>query len=111
MINTEQVLLQNAVAGQVVAQEVVDKSGSVLVAAGAVLTERLIAQLQHRGIESLALQPRCSPEEQAARRQDIEQRLDKQFSRHGTDATMQHLRQVLTAYHGRAETTSGGSRG
>ncbi len=111
MTNSEQVLIINAEAGRVVVQDVADAKGNALVAAGTVLTERLIAQLQRRGIESLALQPSCSPEDQAARGQEIEQRLDNQFSQHGADPTMQRLKQLLTDYHRRDLTEAGDGYG
>lgn len=92
--------LAQALPGMKLAADVCDAGGSSLLAAGAELTQGMIALLQRRGVAQvlIAEEEIPTPEQRAARRAEVAARVDAMFSKSGDDPLMAKLRQALLAY-------------
>jgi hypothetical protein len=100
MINRFKVVaLDDASAGMVLGAEVRDPQGNVLLAAGSQLTEALMRALQRRGVESVRIEDRsATPQELAAERERVRQRLAQLFRKPHPGAADALLREQLVAY-------------
>lgn len=95
---TLQLDIDEAEAGMVLSDAVLDGQGGLLVASGATLTESTLQSLRRRGIDTLSvLNDRISEEELAAERQRHQQRLAKLFRKYASDADNKLL-QIITQY-------------
>jgi hypothetical protein len=100
MINRyKQVSLDEAAAGMVLAAEVHDRQGNVLLAQGTELSDTLLRALERRGVESVRIEDDgLSQEELAALREQVEQRLARLFRNPHGGAADVLLREQLTAW-------------
>ncbi|HEY1229662.1 MAG TPA: hypothetical protein VGF26_20325 [Ramlibacter sp.] len=95
----KQVALDDAGAGMVLADEVRDGQGNVLLAKGATLGEPMLAALRRRGVEHIRVEDDgLSPEQLAAERERIEARLARLFRQPHGGAADALLREQLAAY-------------
>lgn len=80
--------------------EVCDPGGTVLLAAGAELTAALLPSLAKRGVKQVRVEVEeiLSPEELAARREAVAQRLDRLFQHEGDDPLLERLKEVVLNY-------------
>ncbi|MDB5918975.1 MAG: hypothetical protein JWR40_3209 [Massilia sp.] len=89
----KQIDLDDAAAGMILAAEVLDHQGSVLLSAGAALTEPLLTSMRRRGIDHVqVVDDSVSAEELAHECERAGQRLAHLFRRPGTtkaDALLQ----------------------
>ncbi|TFW32343.1 hypothetical protein [Massilia horti] len=93
------VALDDAAAGMVLADEVRDRLGNVLLAQGAALSESLLQALRRRGVESIRIEEDgLSPEQLAAERERVSARLAHLFRKPHSGAANATLRAELTAY-------------
>ena len=98
--------LDQASAGMVLAEPLLDAHGAVLLPEGAVLSDSTLSSLRRRGVERCSVLPPPEPEEDpavaAARREQCLQRLQHMF-RHSaqTEATGELLR-LLADYRSRS---------
>ena len=93
--------LSHAEPGMILAANVCDAGGASLLAAGAELSQGMIASLQRRGVAHIQIaeeQEALTPEQQAARQAEVVARVDAMFRHCGTDPLMAKLREVLLAY-------------
>lgn len=91
--------LDDAEAGMVLSAEVLDHQGSVLLPAGASLTDALLTSMHRRGIDSVqVVDDAVSPHELEAERERIAARLARLFRRPGQTAADAMLQSVLGAY-------------
>lgn len=92
--------LDQAQPGMLLAAEVCDPSGAVLLAAGAELTEALLPSLARRGVKQVQVEVEetLSPEELAARREETARRLDRLFRHEGDDPLMDRLKAAVLSY-------------
>lgn len=95
-----QILLEQAQGGMRLAADVCDAGGNSLLAAGAELTESMIASLQRRGVAHIhiAEEETLTPEQLAVRRAELETRITAMFRHCGDDPLMAELRQALLEY-------------
>lgn len=98
----QKIPLQLAKPDMVLAKPVTRENGMVLVAAGTVLTEGLIAKLGNMGVELLVVEGEaldmgggCSAEVLAKKRE----RLDHLFRNFGDDKYMGQVKQVVAYYY------------
>lgn len=96
--------LQLAKPDMVLAKPVTRENGMVLVAAGTVLTEGLIAKLGNMGVELLVVEGEaldmgggCNEEVLAKKRE----RLDRLFRHFGNDKYMLQVKQLVSDYYAR----------
>jgi hypothetical protein len=83
----------------VLAAEVLDHQGSVLLPAGAALSEQLLTSMRRRGIDSVRIvDDSVSSAELEAERERVAQRLDHLFRRSDGGAAQAQLRAELSAY-------------
>jgi hypothetical protein len=95
----KEVDLDDAAAGMVLASEVLDHQGSVLLPAGAALSEQLLTSMRRRGIDSVRIvDDSVSSAELEAERERVAQRLDHLFRRPDGGAAQAQLRAELSAY-------------
>jgi hypothetical protein len=95
----KQLDLDDAEAGMVLAAEVLDHQGSVLLPAGAALTEALLTSMRRRGIDSVqVVDDAVSPQELEAERERVAARLAHLFRRPGPSAADAMLRKALCAH-------------
>jgi hypothetical protein len=89
----KQLDLDDPAAGMILAAEVLDHQGSVLLPAGAALTEPLLTSMRRRGIDHLqVVDDSVSAQDLAEECERVGQRLDQLFRRPGTskaDALLQ----------------------
>lgn len=92
--------LAQARCGMRLAADVCDAGGNPLLAEGAVLTESLIASLQRRGVTFLqiAVEEMLTPEQLAARRDELTAQVHAMFRKCGGDPLMAKLRETLLEY-------------
>ncbi|MCW8918797.1 MAG: hypothetical protein OQL08_08290 [Gammaproteobacteria bacterium] len=100
MMRIEQRPLAQVAAGEVVAADVVDGQGNMLLGAGGVVNARILEQLARRGVVSLPLlvEVALSAEEVAARRAALEAQLDEQFACVRGQPLMEQLLQTVLRY-------------
>lgn len=81
-------------------EDVTDGQGHRLIGAGTLLTEALIQALLRRGVThaTVAVEETLSPEETAARRAAVEERLKRLFRHRDGDPLMQRLKALVLAY-------------
>jgi hypothetical protein len=95
----KEVELDDAEAGMVLAAEVLDHQGSVLLPAGAPLSEQLLTSMRRRGIDSVRIvDDAVSSADLAAERDRVEQRIAQLFRRPDAGAAHALLRAELRAY-------------
>lgn len=97
-----EVPLEEAAAGQLLAADLCDAGGTVLLPRGTALTESMLGALARRGVDSVAIVVEQSNAEQEAEREALRQqrlaRLDRLFRQHGDAAasplfaSLQHYR-------------------
>jgi hypothetical protein len=93
------VALDEASAGMVLADEVCDRQGNVLLAKGAELSESLMQALRRRGVESIRIEDDAlSPEQLAAERERVAARLAHLFRKPHAGAANTLLREQLIGY-------------
>ncbi len=87
--------------GAVVAVDVVDQNGQMLIPAEAELTEKMLSILEHRHIERVdVLVPvQLSEEEKAQCISDISDKLDQQFSGAAANESAMKLKALLFRFH------------
>jgi hypothetical protein len=95
----KQLDLDAAEAGMVLAAEVLDHQGSVLLPAGAALTDALLTSMRRRGIDSVRVaDDAVSTQELEAERERIAARLARLFRRPDQSAAATILQSALGAY-------------
>jgi hypothetical protein len=95
----KQVDLDDATAGMVLAADVLDHQGSVLLPQGAPLTEALLRSMHRRGIDSVPIvDDAVDPALVAAERARVEARLAQLFRQPGPGRADALLREQLTRY-------------
>jgi hypothetical protein len=95
----KQVAIDDAGAGMVLASEVRDGQGNVLLAEGATLTDALLSALRRRGVESVRIEGDAISEEQLeAERERVAARLAHLFRKPHGGAADALLRQQVTAW-------------
>lgn len=95
----KQVAIDDAGAGMVLAAEVRDGQGNVLLAEGAALTDALLAALRRRGVESVRIEgDEVSEEQLAAERERIAARLAHLFRKPHGGAADTLLREQISAW-------------
>jgi hypothetical protein len=95
----KEVDLDDAEAGMILAAEVLDHQGSVLLPAGAALTEALLKSMHRRGIDSVRIvDDSVSSQDLDAERERIALRLAHLFRRPDGGAANAMLRAQLSAY-------------
>jgi hypothetical protein len=88
-----------AAAGMVLAREVLDQRGAVLLPPGAALTEQMLGALLRRGIDRvLVANPTVDEAQLAVERERVERRLAQLFRRSGAARADATLRERLHAY-------------
>jgi hypothetical protein len=91
--------LDDAAAGMLLAAAVLDHEGSVLLPAGAALTEALLTSMRRRGIERVNIVDDTVSEQQLAdERERLRQRMAYLFRHGGAGAAQAMLRAQLDAY-------------
>lgn len=100
MMRIEQRPLAQVAAGEVVAADVVDGQGNMLLGAGGVVNARILEQLTRRGVVSLPLlvEVTLSAEEVAARRVALEAQFDERFACVRGQPLMEQLLQTVLRY-------------
>lgn len=100
MTRIEQVPLTQVTPGTAVAADVRDGQGNFLLGAGSVVSERVLAQLARRGIETLPVMVRATlaPEEREARRAALAAELAARFSCVQGDEWMDRLHALVLRY-------------
>jgi hypothetical protein len=100
MINRyKQVSLEDAAAGMVLAAEVCDRQGNVLLAQGTELSDTLLRALERRGVDSVRIEDdRFSQEELGALREQVAHRLAHLFRNPHAGTADLLLREQLTAW-------------
>lgn len=98
----QRIALDDARAGMVLAGDLVDAHGGVLLPGGATLTEANLNSLRRRGVEACdvvgAAAEAPDPAALALRRTQQLQRLQRLFRKHGDDEATATLLQLLTTY-------------
>lgn len=95
----KQIAIDDAGTGMVLAGEVRDGAGNVLLAEGATLTETLLAALRRRGVESIRIEDDSVSEEQLAeQRERLVARLAHLFRKPHGGAADVLLREQITAW-------------
>ncbi|MDB5790772.1 MAG: hypothetical protein JWQ80_796 [Massilia sp.] len=95
----KEVDLDDAEAGMILAAEVLDHQGSVLLPAGAPLTEQLLTSMRRRGIDRVRIvDDSVSIADLAAERDRVAQRIVYLFRRPDPGAAHALLRTELEAY-------------
>ncbi len=95
----KQLDLDDAEAGMVLAADVLDHQGSVLLPAGAPLTEALLKSMRRRSIDSVrVVDDAISTEELARERERVAARLARLFRVPARDEANATLRAALSAY-------------
>lgn len=95
------VVLQDVVAGAVLADDVVDAVGRVLLPRGTELGDATLSGLRRRGVESVALEVAEAAEDvdrRAAHRRAVEQELHVRFRRAGEGAATRLLFRATLEY-------------
>lgn len=90
--------LTNAQSGMRVAIDVCDDRGTVLLAAGSVLTEQSLASLVKRGVNQFVVSEAISEEQRAQRIVEIDQRLEWLFRYAGDNRLLGKLRETVRAH-------------
>lgn len=92
--------LDEVEAGMVLADELRDPRGTVLLPKGASLTDSVLTSLGRRGIETLPVlvAPTLTDDEEVARRADQMQRLERIFALAGDDLPVRELKQEIALY-------------
>lgn len=91
--------VDDAVAGMVLADDVLDARGGVLLPKATALTDAMLTALQRRGIDTIhVVNDAISEEELRAERERVQQRLAKLFRKCGSDRTAGILLQRITEY-------------
>ncbi len=104
MINEKTLVLDEAVTGMTLAQEVQDANGVCLVASGTVLTAAMLESLKRRGVKTIVVQEELElseeklEEEKQAQREAWTRSLEQRFRQVENDANMQRLKRILLAY-------------
>jgi hypothetical protein len=99
----KQLDLDDAEAGMVLSTAVLDHQGSVLLPAGAALTEALLTSMRRRGIDVVqVIDAAVSTHELDAERERVDARLAQLFRRPGQTAADAMLRTGLNAYRNEA---------
>lgn len=95
----KQLDLDDAAAGMVLSEDVLDGKGGILLPAKTELTDALLTSLRRRGIESVwVVNNEVSEEELRAERERVQQRLAHLFRKCRDDRTCTVLLQHITAY-------------
>lgn len=95
----KQLDLDEAEAGMVLSEDVLDGKGGVLLPAKTELTESLLTSLRRRGIESVwVVNDDVSEEELRVERERVQQRLAHLFRKCRNDAASAVLLQHISAY-------------
>lgn len=95
----KQLGLDDAEAGMVLSAGVLDHQGSVLLPAGAALTDALLTSMRRRGIDSVqVVDAAVSTQALVAERERLAARLARLFRRPGQSAADAMLQGVLGAY-------------
>lgn len=91
--------LDDAVAGEVLFEEIQDGQGGVLLPAQTALTDSLLTSLRRRGIDSICVVNNdISEEVLAAERERVQQRLTRLFRRCNAENACKELQQHVTRY-------------
>jgi hypothetical protein len=95
----KQVGIDDASAGMVLADEVCDRQGNVLLAKGTQLSDSTLAALRRRGVEGVRVEDDgVSPEQLAAAREEVAVRVGHLFRAAHGGAADAFLREQITAY-------------
>lgn len=100
-MNQKLLSLDELLPGAVLAENVHDAAGRVLLRAGAVITEASIDALRRRDIEMVTVEAVVearSPEQRALERSRLEGRLDEAFARAGDGEASRLLRQAILEF-------------
>ena len=86
--------------GMTLAEPVVDTNGQMLVPAGTVLTESLLAGLQRRGVSVLTVEQEIEEDmvEREARRLRLAEHLDRVFRKAGEGRATREIHAAVLAY-------------
>lgn len=103
---TQTIALDQATPGMILATEVRQKSGGVLLQSGITLTENHLASLLQRDVTEITIEApqdasetsALSPEKRKALQKAIKQEVQHRFRRSGTDATTQALLRTVLEY-------------
>lgn len=92
--------LDEVEAGMVLADDVCDARGAVLLPKGASLTDAVLTGLGRRGVETLPVlvAPTLTDDELAARREQQARRLDHLFRLAGNDRPARELKRLISLY-------------
>jgi hypothetical protein len=95
----KQIAIDDASAGMVLADEVCDRQGNVLLAKGTALSESTLAALRRRGVEGVRIEDDgASPEQLAAGREQVAARVAHLFRAAHGGAADAFLREQIAAY-------------
>lgn len=95
----KQLDLDDAVAGMVLSEDVLDGQGGVLLPRETALTDALLTSLRRRGIDTVhVVNEDISEEELRAERERVQQRLARLFRKCQSDRIGDILRQQVTEY-------------
>lgn len=100
-MNCRVVSLDELLPGAVLADNVRDEAGRVLLRSGALMTESSIEALRRRGVESVSVEAAegiPSPEHLAVERSRLEARLDLVFRQAGEGEANRQLRQAVLEF-------------
>ena len=97
MMTAKRYTLDQLEAGMMLAQDVCDAGGGCLLAQGAELSDATIAALGRRGVSHVlvALEEILTPEQRAAREEEIRDRVEWLFRKAGNDPMLLKLRATL----------------
>lgn len=92
--------LAEATPGTILALDLLDTYGALLLPAGTVLSEALLASLAQRGIEQIVVCDTSPGDEteSAARRQRLANRIEYLFRAAGDNIAMRELQSQITSY-------------
>lgn len=92
--------LDEVMPGTVLAADVHDGEGNLLLHKGAAVTESMLAGLRHRGVATLQVvhEERLSPDQQAERRRQVLERVRYLFRASGDSPVARELERQITAY-------------
>lgn len=95
---TEQIRLEQACAGMVIAVDVTDGAGRVLLPRGAVLRDTRLAMLRRHNITLLTIVPQAQPDGAGSRIAVLRERVEWLFRKRGDNLLMQQFERVVLEY-------------
>jgi len=94
----EQIRLERACAGMVIAVDVTDEEGRVLLPRGAVLRDTRLAMLRRHNITRLTIVPQAQPDGADSRMAVLRERIGRLFRKHGDSPLMRRLERAVLDY-------------